>query len=234
MPLVTGIASFPSVFTPKMAKGASEPKYSITVLIPPGDPQIESLKAEVETAKANAFPNGYTGTDECFNEYDKKYKGKDYYDPRFSGWWVFSCSAKQNDKPAVVNMQHEDIIDPGTLRGGMIVHVNAGISGYTKGRGGIGGWLNGVMVTGEMGEMGDLSGRPSVEQMFASVGQAPQQAVATPTPPPAAPAAPTPPPAAPGPVMTAAANGISYEAYKSQGWTDDQLVAAGLMQAPSF
>lgn len=44
-------------------------------------------------------------------------------------------------------------------------------------------------------------------------------------PPGAAPAAPVAPPA--GPVMTAAANGIPYESYIANGWTDAQLRQAG-------
>lgn len=44
-----------------------------------------------------------------------------------------------------------------------------------------------------------------------------------PPPPPTAPAAPV------GPIMTPAANGVTYQAYKTAGWSDDQLVTAGLM-----
>lgn len=49
--------------------------------------------------------------------------------------------------------------------------------------------------------------------------------VGLPPAPPAPPAA----PAAAGPVMLPAANGVPYEAYKANGWTDDQLRANGLM-----
>lgn len=47
----------------------------------------------------------------------------------------------------------------------------------------------------------------------------------------APPAPPAPPPAAPKlpPVMTAKAGGHTYEQYRAQGWTDDQLIAQGLM-----
>lgn len=224
MALIYGIISFPSIFTPKTPKGSDVAKYSCSVLIPAGDPQIADIQGQVEQAKRNSFPSGYTGANECFEEYDKKYAGKDYYDPRFSGWWVFSCSSKETDKPSVVDMDHNPIIDPGSVRSGVMVHVHAGISGYTKGRGGIGGWLNGVMVTGEMGEMGDLSGKPSVEGMFAGVASAPR--------PPAAPGAPAP---APAPVrhMLPAANGATYESLIAAGWTDDMLVAKGMMVAPA-
>lgn len=234
--VIYGVLSFPSIFTPKIAQGASEAKYSCTVLIPPGDPQIATLQAAVDTAKANSFPSGYTGTDECFGLYDEKYAGKSYYDPRFTGWYVFSCSAKADDKPVVVDANHQPVVDPSTVCSGMMVHVHAGISGYTKGRGGIGGWLNGVMSTGEMGKMGRLDNKPTAEQMFAGIGAAtpPQQPAATPAAPPAAPT-PTP-PAAPAPslVMTAAANGMSYEQYKDAGWTDEQMIANGVAMKPSF
>ncbi len=49
----------------------------------------------------------------------------------------------------------------------------------------------------------------------------------TPPAPPVAAAAPPAPPA--GPQMTAAANGVSYDAYKAAGWSDEQLRAGGLM-----
>lgn len=257
MATVKGILSFPQVFTPKLAKGATEPKYGVTVLLAPGDPQIASLQAEVDAAKLNGFPSGYTGQDECLGAYDVKYAGKDYYDPRFTGWWVFSCSAKADDKPAVVDMAHQPIIDPGAIYSGMVGYVSAGISAYIKGKGGIGGWLNGVMLTAEEPPMGRLDGKPSVEQMFAGVtpGAAPapaQQHVAatgaaiTPIAPNApqapAPAAPTPPapPAPPAPpvaaglVMTATAAGVTYEQYKAQNWTDEQMIAAGVAIKPSF
>ena len=52
--------------------------------------------------------------------------------------------------------------------------------------------------------------------------------VQMPPPPPAAAVAAPPPPAA-GPTMTPAANGITYQAYKAGGWSDEQLIANGLM-----
>lgn len=55
-------------------------------------------------------------------------------------------------------------------------------------------------------------------------------AVPTVAPAPVAPPAPPAPPAAPAsPVMLPAANGVSYEAYKASGWSDEQLRSAGYM-----
>lgn len=55
-------------------------------------------------------------------------------------------------------------------------------------------------------------------------------APAGPPAPPETPAAPTATPA--GPVMTAKANGVSYDAFVKQGWTDDLLLEHGYIEAP--
>lgn len=237
MATLKGVLSFPAVFTPKVAKGADEPKYSATLLLPPNDPQLPALQAEVEAAKKNAFPSGYTGADCCLTPYDTKYAGKDYYDARFTGWWVFSCSAKADDRPAVVDANRQPVIDPGAVYSGMVVYISAGISGYTKGRGGIGGWLNGVMLTDEEPPMGRLDSKPTVDQMFAGVTSTPAAPATAPAPAPVPPAPPV--PAAPAPAaplqMTAAANGVTYEQYMATpGWTDELLIAQGLAIRPSF
>lgn len=234
MATIKGILSFPAIFTPKMAKGASEEKYSCTVLLAPGDPQIAALQAEVDAAKANSFPSGYTGADECFGPYDTKYAGKDYYDPRFTGWYVFSCSAKADDRPAVVDVNRQPVIDPSKVFSGMVAYVSAGISGYTKGKGGIGGWLNGVMVTDEEPTMGRLDGKPSVDQMFASApgGSAPQAPSAPVPPAPNAPQAPAE-AAEAALVMTDKANGVTLEQYlATPGWTEQMLIDQGLATRP--
>ena len=215
MATIKGILSFPNVFTPKLAKGANEEKYGCTVLLPPTDPQVAVLLAEVEVAKANTFPSGYTGSDECFSLYDTKYAGKDYYDPRFTGWYVFSCTAKADDRPAVVDINRQPVIDPSKVFSGMIAYVSAGISGYVKGKGGIGGWLNGVMITDEEPTMGRLDGKPSIDQMFANApgGSAPVATL----------------------VMTDKAAGVTLEQYlATPGWTEQMLVDQGLAIRPSF
>lgn len=246
MATIKGILSFPAIFTPKTAKGAEEPKYSATVLIAATDPQLAALQAEVEAAKADAFPSGYTGADCCLTPYDTKYAGKDYYDLRFTGWWVFSCSAKADGRPAVVDANRMPVVDPAAVYSGMVVYLNAGISGYTKGRGGIGGWLNGVLLTDEEPPMGRLDNKPSVEQMFANVpgGAAPQAAPAASALVPPAPNAAPVPPAPPAPAasaapvalqMTAKANGATLETFLADpAWNEELLIQHGYAIRPSF
>jgi hypothetical protein len=135
-------------------------------------------------------------------------------------------------------MNRQPIIDPAQVHSGVVAYVAAGISGYTKGKGGIGGWLNGVMVTDEDEPMGRLDGKPTVDQMFASIpgGAAPAvptPAVAAPTPP--IPPAPVAPPVPAVLQMTAKAAGVTYEQYiATPGWTDELLISEGLAIKPSF
>lgn len=232
-----GILSFPTLFTPKVAKGGTEPKFSCVILMPANDPQVAGIQAEIAAAKANTFPSGYTGADECFGLYDEKYAGKEYYDPRFAGWYALSCSAKQDDKPDVVDMSHQPLVDGNKACSGAVAYINMNISGYVKGKGGIGGWLNGVMVTDEDMPFGRLDGRPSVEQMFAGVGQAPvtAQTPAAPSTPPAAPSTPPAAPVAPALVATEKANGATVEAMLAwEGWTEELLIQHGYVIKPSF
>ena len=221
MPTIKGIISFPALFTPKAAKGSNEPKYGVSVLLPPGDPQIESLTVEVDAIKAGV-QGGYNGTNICFAPYDEKYAGKSYHDPKFSGWYVFSCSAKEDDRPSVVGQDMQPIIDTSKVFAGCVGYVNAGMSYYPKGTAGIGGWLNGVMITDEEPPMGRLDSKPSVEQMFAGIASTPAAATAPPTP--------TPPtvPAGPAIMMTAKADGVTYDAYIEAGWTAEQMIDGGL------
>lgn len=233
-----GIISFPTLFVPKIAKGADEPKFSCSLLFPPTDPQVAQIQAMVSEAKATTFPSGYTGQDECFEAYDTKYANKEYYDPRFRGWYTLSLSAKADAKPDVVGMDRKPILDANKVCSGSMVWVNFGISGYTKGRGGIGGWLNGVMATNEEMPFGRLDGKPSVDQMFADVGGDPATGGHAPAHVPAPAPAPVAPPVAPAFSATAKANGATVQQMLAwEGWTQDLLIQHGYIlpaATPSF
>jgi hypothetical protein len=219
---VKGIISFPTLFVPEKAKGATEEKFSGVVLLPPTDPQVAAINAAVNEAKQNTFPQGFPAAgDVCFAPYDTKFGGKDYYDSRFSGWHVLSFTAKANDRPKVVDENFQDVLDPSKVFAGCVVEVNVGIGGYVMGKGGVGGFLNGVMLLADEPPMGRLDGKPSVEQMFGNRGNA--------APGPNGPGAPAASGnAAPQFQMTASAQ-FSREEYHASGWTDEQLIAQGMM-----
>jgi hypothetical protein len=236
---VKGIQSFANLFQARRARDAAgnetgEPKFNLTLLIAPNDPQVAMIRGVVDQVIRDTFPSGMGNkSDVCFSLYDEKYRGKDYYDPRFSGWWALTASAKESDRPEVVNMNYQKIVDPGKVFSGMVVYASVNIGGYTKGTGGIGCWINGVMVTDEEPPFGRLDNKPTVEQMFAKVlGGTATAPVSTP---PAPPAPLAPPPVAPAPVarrMTAKAE-TTYEAYIAAGWSDVLLIQHGLMESPT-
>lgn len=70
--------------------------------------------------------------------------------------------------------------------------------------------------------------RGNAVQTGAAAANPPVTAATAPNSPTASPGEPPAPPPA-GPVMLPAANGISYEAYKAKGWTDEVLRAQGYM-----
>ena len=236
-----GIIHFPRLFVPKAAEGSDKKKYNCGILMTASDPQVPHIQAEVDAAKLNSFPSGYTGVDCCFGMYEDKVPAtKSYHDPRFIGWYLLTANAGEADKPGIADANRQQIIDSGAVVSGMMGWMIVNIAGYTTGRGGVAGYLNGMMLSGaagEMGPMGRLDGKPSFDQLFASVGAAavPQTVTPTATVPPI-PGAVVAPPAPPAAVVAApihqmlpAANGATYDAMIAAGWNDDTLVQNGMM-----
>ena len=119
---------------------------------------------------------------------------------------------------------------------GKFVYVDGKIASYDKGSGGVKTYLNGVLVTDEVGPIPTeaLSSKPSAENMFADIagGAAPTPAPnATPAPTPATPPEPTP---TAQYVMTERAQGMTRADLltSGKGWTDELLISQGLMLPP--
>ena len=217
----TGILTFTNnVFKAGKKEGSSgDPKFSIGMLFAPDDPQVAELQAMIDECKANTFPSGYPRKADtpCFAEYDIKVDpNASYYDPRFSGWYMLTLNAKENQKPEVVDGDLETLMDKKLARAGMNGTVAFGMGGYIQGSGGVAGYFNGLMCQGEMGEMGDLTGRPSVKQMFAGAAKTPAAKPSL---------------KKASPVMTDKAEG-TYEEYIEGGYTDQDLLDESLMEAP--
>lgn len=232
---VKGILSYPHLFQPRAVQQGDEPKYSVNVLIPAGDPQVAQIQQAIATEQQNGFPSGFPA-----NGKTPLRESKDY-----PGYMELRTSAKADSKPPVVDMNLQPVMDPARAYAGAVAWVAINTYVYNQPvNKGIGAGVNGVMLTGEEGALGRIDGRPTVEAMFgeqAGGAPAPQQTAAAPAPA-AAPAAaavpPTPPtpPAAPAPQpqyqMTEKAAGLTREQYHQSGWTDEQLIQHGYMLAP--
>jgi hypothetical protein len=228
--LIKGILSFPHLFTARAVDANSAPKYSTTILIAASDPQVNEIRAEINKVQAAGFPGGFpTNGKICLAD-----------DADHPGYLKINCSSSAENKPAVVDMSRQPVIDPAQVFAGAVAYVNVNFFSYNKPMNkGVAGGLNGVMITGEMGPFGRLDNKPTVDQMFSGIAasqvsmdgkifQAPVP-VAPPTPP-VAPAAP--PAGPPAYVMTPAADGLTRDQYIAAGWTDDLLIQHGKMLPP--
>lgn len=239
---IKGILSYPHLFSPRAVNPGDDPKYSVSILIRKDDPQLAQVQALVDQEKANGFPSGFPANGKlCLKDcaVEPSFAG----DPKLHNFMVLSTNNK--DKPQVVDMGTlGPLMDPAMIYAGCVAWVSVGIQAYSMPvNKGVGAYVNGVMPTGEEGELGRIDGRPTAAQMFGDVqGQAAPAAAPTagnvgvPTPAPMAPPAAPQPPAAPAPLqMTAAANGVTLEQYlATPGWTEEMLIQQGLAIRPSF
>lgn len=220
---VKGILSYPHLFAARAINPGDDPKFSATVLLHKSDPQLTQIQAILNQEKANGFPSGFPAKGKVFLK-DCAVEFPDQ--PELRDYMAISGGAKQDSKPAVVDMNMQPVLDPSQVFAGAIVWAAFNTFVYDQPvNKGVSAGLNAVMVTGEMGPLGRLDGRPSVESLFGDVAGG-----AAPAPAPVA-AAPAPAPT-PQYIMTPAANGLTREQYHASGWSDLQLVQAGLMQAP--
>ena len=245
---VKGILSYPHLFQARAIQQGQDPKFSCSVLVLKTDPMLAQVQQILETEKANGFPSGFPPNGKVF----LKDGAVEYpQDPKMHNYMIISGSAKADQKPVTVDANMQPVMDPAIVYPGAEawVQFNSFVYDMQLSKG-VGAGLNGVMLTGEEGVLGRLDNRPTAEQMFADVvtGAAP---VAAPVPAaPQAPVAPAPvaPPAAPVPpapqapaapatgqlVMTAAANGATYQQYVEAGYTDEMMIAQGVAIQPSF
>lgn len=213
------ILSFNKLFKAEQIQGEGEPKFSCEGLVKEGSEGYNAIVEAIEVEKAKGFPQGLPSSAKiCLRPSD-----------RYEGWYFFRSYAAEDQRPTVVDINLQKIIDPSKAFMGAEAHVSLNIYSYNKGVSkGITAGLNGVLLTGEVGELDRLDGRPSVEQMFSGIAKATTPKTFT---------APPPRPSVPvqaAPVMTALANGATYEQFIQQGWTNQAMIEQGYMVAPQI
>jgi len=236
---VKGILLHPHLFRPRAIQAGDEPKYSVSLLIPKNDPQCAVIAAEIQAAKQNGFPSGFPGNGKvCWKDCAVQWPDR----PNLAGYMCLSMTSKADKRPYVVDTNITPVMDPSQVYQGAEAWVAVNIASYSLPMAkGIGGYVNGVMLTGNEGALGRLDNSQTAEQMFAGV--AGNTAAPQPNAPtygaPGQPSYPTPPapPAAPAPsaayVMTPKAGGFSREQLIEKGWTDENLIKHGMMLPPN-
>jgi len=223
-----GIARYCHMVNPSSPKNSDKLSYSIVILIAKDDPQCAQITAEVEAAKKNGFPSGFpakaqTNWNDCAVAEPENLAVQNYM--------AFKASTNADQTPPYfVDSGIQPIIDP-AMDGkivGKVVLIDAGVASYNKGEGGVKAYLNAVMDTGETGPIdpGLLSSRADAASIFGDYVQGA-------APPPAPPSPAAPPPPAPNAVhqMTDKAT-ATYEGYVTAGWSDEQMIIAGVMLPP--
>lgn len=238
--------SFVHVFTPIDYKGDQNFKYRATLCFPKSDQAAYDFitakhKELIDFYYNGTFPQNQNWGGLIDGATDPTYKKDEYFHDK----WVLSASQGDDRKVEVVDQNRNPIIDKSQFYSGCFGVAFINFFHFDGGKGGISCSLHSVMKL-EDGEhlgggprsgvdayaaagYGSNAGTPppttAATQSAPPQGQtAPPPATQTP-PPPAAPAAP------PAKVMTPKANGTPYQAYVDAGWTDEQLIAEGLLSA---
>jgi hypothetical protein len=139
-----GRASYPNVFQAKAFNETSEPKYSISVMIPKSDPFVDLARAlqgeALEALYGKKLPVnlerwGITDGDEADNDMT-------------AGYWVIKATSKA--RPAVVDANKQPILDADEVYGGCDVRVSICAKAYgTSSKGGVSFELVAVQKVGE-------------------------------------------------------------------------------------
>lgn len=166
--ITTGIGriSYPHVFQPETAPGQTEPKYSVTLLIPKTDTATKAaLDAAVQAAITEGV-RGYTGpitlSKPVIKDGDGLRPNGQPYGPECKGMWIIK--AKSRNKPQVVDGQIQPIIDPTQLYAGCYGRVAGYMRAYAMGTTGVSFILNAVQKTGDGEPLGTPA--PTAEEMF--------------------------------------------------------------------
>ena len=173
--VTTGTArlSYAHLTQPFDRKDGTEPRYSVTVLVPKNDIATKAkIDAAIEHVAQRASTGIWGGRPPIFaspvhdGDGVRPSDGRPF-GPECRGHWVFAASGKQ--KPSLVDLNNQDIIDPRGIYSGMYGRVNVRFFEYNRsGKKGVGCGLNHVQKVRD-GE--PLSGRLTVEEAFAEPPQ---------------------------------------------------------------
>lgn len=150
--------SYVNVFEPQTPQGSNEKKYSITLLIPKSDTvTVAKIKAAIAEAADNFRKKNGTASlpanpmSPLHDGDGVKPNSGEPYGPECKGCWILSASAKENQKPIVVDEFGNTISgpdkvceNPGLVYSGCYGRASINFYGYSNVRKGIGAGLLGV------------------------------------------------------------------------------------------
>lgn len=175
--------SYCNLFQPRAQQPGSDPKYSVTVLVPKSNTQAKAL---MDAAVAAAIDQGVS---KCWNgvrppmpaicvhdgDGTRPSDGQPFGD-ECKGHWVFTASCKADRPPFVVDANVQPILQQAEVYSGMYGRVNVTFFAYANsGKKGIGCGLNGVQKIRDGEPLG--GGRITAEEAFTPVSTQPEAPV---------------------------------------------------------
>lgn len=160
---VSGILSYPNLHRAVTLENYpnNPPKFRCTVLLKKGSADLKKIENMLERLK------------------QEKWKGKAPFnfelkclidlmnDPITNDYVALKALNSEDNKPRVLDQNGEEIITPSQLTAGMLCQMSVSLYVYTKSGNGVSAGINGVKLSGGMGELGLLGrGRLSDEEMF--------------------------------------------------------------------
>lgn len=143
--------SYTHVFEPHTNDPTQKPKYSITVLLPKSDTVTKAkIDAAILAAKTRGIAEMWGGKAPAIvntpvYDGDGVRPNGERFGPECAGCWVFTAGAKASQKPRVVDMNLNDILDQTEVYSGCYGRVNVTFYPYSNpARKGIGCGLNHV------------------------------------------------------------------------------------------
>lgn len=130
--------SFCHVFEPQVPQDGGDPKYSVTLLIPKSDTAtMAKIQAAMKEARdnfcnrngANALPAKPNHT---LHDGDGIRDNGEPFGPECKGCWVITVSAKESQKPIVVDAFRNPIVDPAEVYSGCYGRAAINFFGYNS------------------------------------------------------------------------------------------------------
>lgn len=162
-----------NVFEARSSFEGTEPKFSVRILIDKTDPNLEELLTGVNKAIANAvsiskekgkFSKGFPATGKIpLKDGDLNLNGDG--NPVHPGYWYMDAKAQESDKPGVVDIHHNPIMDKSEVYSGCYAVLSLAMYGYdAPANKGISCGLSHFMKVSDGEPMG---GKISVDKAFA-------------------------------------------------------------------
>ncbi|MGJ4099747.1 DUF2815 family protein [Corynebacterium macclintockiae] len=177
---IKGRLSYAHLFTPHAINQETDPKYSVTILIPKNDPQIQAINTAINNAVQDTVERGKfkQAIDPAATKYPPLRDGDSLTDSgeqrgeEFAGHYFIAAKASTKRKPFIVDGNMNPIIDESEVYSGCYANVAIQFYGYaTSGNKGISASLIGVQKVAD----GEPLGGPATEaeDVFTAIGNTP-------------------------------------------------------------